>query len=81
MEQVKREHPLIQIEEIEVLTNMARARRDGVRTLPTLIIGEKRFYRALHIDKLLAIGQISLNPEFSHQQRSKPAGTPVRESE
>ena len=51
---VRREHPEIEIEEIEVLTHLSRALRDGVLMLPTLIVGERRFHHAPPIDKLLA---------------------------
>ena len=51
---VRREHPEIEIEEIEVLTNLPRALRDGVLMLPTLIVGEQRFHHAPPIDELLA---------------------------
>lgn len=51
---VRREHPEIEIEEIEVLTNLPRVLRDGVLMLPTLIVGAQRFYHAPSIDQLLA---------------------------
>ena len=64
MEQVKREHPEIEIEEIEILTNMAQARQDGLRTLPTLIIGNQRIYRALPLEELLAmVAHEELSPD------------------
>jgi len=64
VEQVKREHPEIEIEEIEILTNMVRTRQDGVRTLPTLIIGQQLFYHALPLEELLAvITQAELSPD------------------
>ncbi len=50
---VRREHPEIEIEEIEVLTNLPRALRDGVMMLPTLIVGAQRFYHAPPIEQLL----------------------------
>ena len=51
---VRREHPEIEIEEVEVLTNLPRSLRDGVLMLPTLIVGEQRFHHAPPIDELLA---------------------------
>lgn len=52
---VRREHPEIEIEEIEVLTNVARTLRDGVMMIPTLIVGDKRFHHAPKIEELLAV--------------------------
>jgi hypothetical protein len=51
---VRREHPEIEIEEIEVLTNLGRAKRDGVMMLPTLIVGAQRYHHAPRIEELLA---------------------------
>jgi glutaredoxin len=51
---LRREHPEIEIEEIEVLTNVSRALRDGVRTLPTLIVGKQRYYHAPSVHTLEA---------------------------
>jgi len=50
---VRREHPEIEVEEIEMLTNVPRALRDRVMMLPTLIVGEKRFHHAPLFDELL----------------------------
>ncbi len=55
---VRREHPEIEIEEIEVLTNPPRALRDGVAMLPTLIVGDQRFHHAPTLEQL----QTALNP-------------------
>ncbi len=52
---VRRDHPEIEIEEIEVLTNLPRALRDGVMMLPTLIVGAQRFHHAPSIDQLLTV--------------------------
>ncbi len=55
---VRREHPEIEIEEIEVLTNLGRAKRDGVMMLPTLIAGTRRFHHAPGMEELLdALGE------------------------
>ncbi len=51
---VRQEHPEIEIEEIEVLTNLPRAVRDGVMTLPTLIIGAQRYHHAPPLAELIA---------------------------
>ncbi len=58
---VRREHPEVEIEEVEVLTNLSRAIRDGVAMLPTLIAGEQRFHHAPPIDTLLAALQPALS--------------------
>ncbi|MBI5302511.1 MAG: hypothetical protein HY868_10260 [Chloroflexi bacterium] len=50
---VRREYPEIEIEEIEVVTHLPRAIRDGVMMLPTLIVGEKRYHHAPPMDELL----------------------------
>lgn len=57
---LRREHPEIEIEEIEVLTNLPRALSDRVLMLPTLIVGDQRFHHAPPIDQLLAA--FSANP-------------------
>ena len=54
MARLRREHPEIEIEEIEVLTNLARALRDGVMMLPTIIVGDQRYHHAPPIDELLS---------------------------
>ncbi len=55
---VRREHPEIEIEEIEVLTNLARAKHDRVMMLPTLIVGTQRYHHAPRMEELLAaLGQ------------------------
>jgi glutaredoxin len=51
---LRREHPEIEIEEIEVLTNLPRALREGVAMLPTLIVGNQRFHHAPPLDQLWA---------------------------
>ncbi len=51
---MRREHPEIEIEEVEVLTNLARAKRDGVMMLPTLIVGAQRYHHAPRLEELLA---------------------------
>jgi predicted DsbA family dithiol-disulfide isomerase len=38
---VLRKYPEIKLTKIEFLTNIARARQDGVRSIPTLVAGKK----------------------------------------
>ncbi len=57
--QLRREHPEIEIEEIEVLTHLPQTLRDGVMMLPTLIAGTQRFHHAPRMEELLA----ALEPE------------------
>lgn len=52
--QIRQEHPEIEIEEVEVLTNLTRALQDSVHMLPTLVAGTKRFHRAPRMEELLA---------------------------
>ena len=54
MSRLRREYPEIEIEEIEVLTHLSQALHENVMTLPTLIIGEKRYHHAPPIDELLS---------------------------
>lgn len=60
---IRREHPEIEIEEIEVLTNFSRAMHDNVMSLPTLIIGDQRYHHAPPFEQvLMALGQQSSSP-------------------
>ncbi len=52
---VKREHPDIEVEEVEVLSHLSRALKDGVHTLPTLVVGRARFTYAPQWEALLAV--------------------------
>jgi glutaredoxin len=54
LKQLKREHPEIQVEEIEIITHMSRAKRDDVHHVPTVIAGDQRFFTAPTMDELLA---------------------------
>ncbi len=54
IKQLKREHPEIQVEEIEIITHMSQAKKDGVHHVPTIIAGDKRFFTAPGMDELLA---------------------------
>ncbi len=51
---LRREHPEIEIEEVEVLTNLSRALADGVHTLPTFVVGTQRFTSAPSMQMLTA---------------------------
>jgi len=62
IKQLKKEHPEIEVEEIEILTHMSRARQDDVHHVPTLIAGDKRFFNAPAMDDLLAA--LQTNPAF-----------------
>lgn len=58
---VRREHPEIEIEEIEVLTHLPSALQAGVHSLPTLIAGARRFYAAPPLEELLTALQTEEN--------------------
>ncbi len=51
---LRQQHPEIEVEEIEILTNLPRAVRDKVAMLPTLIAGEQRFHHAPSMEALLS---------------------------
>ncbi len=57
---LRREHPEIEIEEVEVLTNLSRAMADGIHMLPTLIVGSHRFTTTPKIDELLS----AIQPDY-----------------
>lgn len=40
---IRKKYPNVEIEEIEVLKNMREARKEGIRSIPTIIIGKKRY--------------------------------------
>jgi glutaredoxin len=42
LSRIRDEFPEVVIEKVEYLTNLGRARRDGVRGIPTLVSGERR---------------------------------------
>jgi len=54
LKQVKQEHPEIEIEEIEILTHMSRAKQADVHHVPTLIASGKRFFTAPSMQELLS---------------------------
>jgi len=64
IKQLKREHPHIPVEEIEIITHMSRAKKEGVNHVPTIIVGEKRFYTAPTMSELLAAVQQASEPVF-----------------
>ncbi len=76
MSQLRRAHPEIEIEEVELLTNLSRARADGVQTLPTLIIGTQRFTYAppMHVvEAALATASGIMSQETPAQPMGVPA--------
>jgi len=62
IKQLKREYPEIQIEEIEIITHMSQAKKEGVHHVPTLIVGDKRFYTAPTMSELLSALQARSEP-------------------
>jgi hypothetical protein len=38
---LRREHPSLEVESVDVVTQFARVRRDGVRGFPTLRVGDE----------------------------------------
>jgi glutaredoxin len=54
IKQLKQEYPEVEIEEIEIITHMSRAKKDGVNHVPTIIVGNKRFYTAPTMSELLS---------------------------
>ncbi len=62
LKQVKKDYPQIEVEEIEIITHMARARQDDVHHVPTIIAGNKRFYKAPSMNELLAALQPAAAP-------------------
>ena len=62
MARLRREHPEIEIEEVEVLTHFSRARQENIHALPTLVAGAQRFYSAPRIEELLAALQTEDKP-------------------
>ncbi len=57
IKRLKREHPEIEVEEIEIITHMSRAKKDNVHHVPTLIAGDRRFFAAPPMEELLAAAQ------------------------
>lgn len=73
---LRREHPEIEIEEVEMLTNFARAIADGVHMLPTLIIGKQRFTSAPSMQVIEAA--LAAESEILPQDEpSQPDGAPA----
>ncbi len=46
--------PEVEIGTIEILTNLARVLHDDIRTIPTIIVGEQRWYHAPSLSELEA---------------------------
>jgi predicted DsbA family dithiol-disulfide isomerase len=42
LSQIREDFPDVAVEKVEYFTNLGRARRDGVRGIPTLVAGERR---------------------------------------
>jgi len=42
LRQLLDEFPDVSVEKVELLTNLDRSRKDGVRTIPALVAGDKR---------------------------------------
>jgi len=59
IKQLKQAHPEIEVEEIEIITHMSRARQDDVHHVPTIIAGDRRFYKAPRMEELLNALQAS----------------------
>lgn len=64
---LEREHPEIEIEEVEVLTNLSRALAAGVHMLPTLIAGTRRFTGTPEIEDLLSAVNADSRPALVAQ--------------
>ncbi|MBZ0289505.1 MAG: hypothetical protein K8I30_17925 [Anaerolineae bacterium] len=52
--ELKAAQPEVEIETVEVLAQPGRALRAGVRGLPTIIIGSRRWYHAPSLAELIA---------------------------
>ncbi len=50
---LRRGQPEIEIEEVELLTNLSRAINDGVKMLPTLIVAGRQYHHAPRMAELL----------------------------
>jgi hypothetical protein len=53
LDHLRSAQPEVEIEELEVLTNLLRALQDGVWMIPLVIIGEKRWDRVPQLEELL----------------------------
>lgn len=42
LSRLREEFPDVTVERVEYFTNLGRAKRDGVRAIPTLVAGERR---------------------------------------
>jgi len=59
IKRLKQTHPEVEVEEIEIITHMSRAKQDGVRHVPTIIAGSRRFYKTPTMEELLGALQAS----------------------
>ena len=44
LKRLKREHPGVEIEEVEVLTRIGRARKAGIMSIPVIEMGSRRYH-------------------------------------
>ncbi len=54
---LKQAYPEIEVEEIEVLRHPGRARRDGIRGIPTIIVGPHRIHGPMALEDLVALAK------------------------
>ncbi len=55
LKKFRQQYPQVEIEEIEVLKHLDRARKAGIRQVPTLEIGPHRLTRAIPVEQLAAL--------------------------
>lgn len=63
--QLRQAYPEIEVEEVEVLTNLPRMLRDGVLMLPTIIAGPNRFHHTPRMEELLTALEADSSPALS----------------
>ncbi len=51
----RQQYPQVEIEEVEVLRHLKRAREAGVGQVPTLVVGPHRLTRAVPVERLAAL--------------------------
>ncbi len=54
---LKKEHPEIEVEEVEVLRHLGRARREGIQGIPTIVIGPHRLLGPVPLERLVALAK------------------------
>ena len=55
IKRLKKAHPEIEVEEVEVLRHIGRAREEGIQGIPTIIVGPHRLYQAIPMEELVAL--------------------------